>query len=173
MEEYSTSADSKNIALSQAYWAERRRFLGYLKRDSRIRRRNYSQFLSYFIRRVLWAFGFFPVFLALWIPLVMAKFNLVVLMVNLRPLMDDFINATPNIQASMIDTVLIAWLSIGVAFAIFDLILTPYQSPYKIELDTHMRAWTIANGVATGEYAVAETNVINHSRPSHLPSSHQ
>ena len=160
--------DNVDASLVQAYWSERRRVLGFLKRDSRLKRRHYFKFLSYFFRRLLWAFGFFPVFLAFWIPLVMANFDLVVLMVNLRPLMDEFINAPTDVQSSMVDTIFIAWLSLGTAFAIFDLILCPYRSPYRTELDTHMRAWKIANGIPEMDHPIPQPKD-DHSRPLSIP----
>lgn len=125
----------------EAYTKEKQRVIQQLKRDPILRRRYLLTLMAYLVRRLLWSFGFFPVFLAVWIPLILSKFNLVIVLVNVRPLIEDFLNATPNMQASMTEAIITAWLSTGAAFAVFDMIITPFKSPYQSEIDIQMRAW--------------------------------
>lgn len=84
----------------------------------------------------------FPIFLSFWIPLVLSRFNPVAMVQNILPELQIFVSADPQQQAATVETLLIAWLTIGVTFAVFDLILTPFKSPIDYEADVHMRAWT-------------------------------
>lgn len=134
-------SEIEDIKPEEAYTTEKQRITQQLRRDPVLRRRYLFTLSAYLTRRLLWSFGFFPVFLAVWIPLILSKFNLVIVLVNVRPLIEDFLNASPNLQASMTEAIITAWLSTGAAFAIFDMIITPFKSPYQAEVDIHMRAW--------------------------------
>lgn len=123
------------------YWVERKRYLREVKRIPELRQRFWSAILVYLLRRVLWSFGFFPIFIAFWVPLVMASFNPVIMINDILPDLQAFVAANPEVQANRIQTLVIAWLSIGFAFLIFDFVLTPFRSPYEYEADVYMRAW--------------------------------
>lgn len=125
----------------EAYWVERKRYLQKISTIPELRRRYVKAGFVYLLRRLLWSFGFFPLFLAFWIPLVVARFNPVAMVQDLLPRLEAFVAASPQTQASNLETVLIAWLSIGFIFAVFDFVLTPFKSPYEYEADVHMRAW--------------------------------
>ncbi|ARU56265.1 MAG: hypothetical protein MI864_17360 [Pseudomonadales bacterium] len=125
----------------EAYWVERKKYLANIKGIPELRRRNLNALTIYLLRRFLWSFGFFPIFIAVWIPLVFSRFNPVAMVLDLLPLLQSFVDSNPQQQASTIETLFIAWVSIGFIFAVFDLVLTPYKSPYEYEADVHMRAW--------------------------------
>ena len=126
----------------EAYWHERKTYLRAMARLPEMRQRYARAVFVYLLRRFLWSFGFFPVFLSVWIPLILSRFNPVAMVQSILPGLQNFVNADPQQQAASIETLIIAWLSVGLTFAIFDLILTPFQSPYDYEADVHMRAWT-------------------------------
>ncbi|SDX11296.1 hypothetical protein [Marinobacter mobilis] len=141
-----TSSDAALPAADvAAYWAERRQYLERIRKVPEIRRRYLRASTIYLVRRILWSFGFFPVFLAFWLPLVMASFNPVVMVSELLPLLHDFVNANPEVQANTLSTLIIAWLSVGFFFLVFDLVLTPFKSPYQYEADVYMKAWEQLN----------------------------
>lgn len=123
------------------YWVERKRYLKEIRKVPELRQRFWSAMLIYLLRRVLWSFGFFPVFIAFWVPLVMASFNPVIMVTDILPDLQAFVAANPEVQANRIQTLVIAWLSIGFFFLIFDFVLTPFRSPYEYEADVYMRAW--------------------------------
>ncbi|WP_077531549.1 hypothetical protein [Vreelandella utahensis] len=125
----------------EAYWVERKRYLEEIRGIPELRRRYVNALVIYLIRRILWSFGFFPVFLGVWIPLVFARFNPVALVDNALPHLERFVDATAQVQATTLDTLVLSWLSVGLLFAVFDLVLTPFKSPYEYEADVHMRAW--------------------------------
>lgn len=131
-------AHSQNL---EAYWLERKTYLRRVKRIPALRWRFARELAIYMLRRLLWSFGFFPVFISFWLQLVLNRFNPVAMITNLIPHLQAFVDSNPEQQASSIDTVLIAWLSIGFIFAVFDFVLTPFKSPYEYEADIHMRAW--------------------------------
>ena len=128
-----------------AYWAERRRYLERIHRVPEIRQRYWRAIGMYLIRRVLWSFGFFPVFIAFWVPFVLSSFNPVVMASDLIPLLEGFVDANPEIQANTLSTLVIAWASIGFFFLVFDFVLTPFKSPYEYEADVYMRSWEQLN----------------------------
>lgn len=124
-----------------AYWDERRRYLKSIRKTPAVRNRYWRTMAVYLLRRILWSFGFFPVFFAFWIPLVLAKFNPVVLANDVITLLQDFTGSNPELQANTLSTLVIAWASIGGFFLIFDFVLSPFRSPYEYEADVYMRAW--------------------------------
>ncbi len=128
-----------------AYWAERRRYLERIRKAPEVRQRFWREVLIYLLRRVLWSFGFFPVLLAFWLPFVLASFNPVVMATEMIPLLQDFVNANPEVQATTISTLIIAWASIGFIFLVFDFLLTPFRSPYEYEADVYMKSWEQLN----------------------------
>ncbi|WP_420389055.1 hypothetical protein [Marinobacter sp.] len=128
-----------------AYWAERRRYLERIRRVPEIKQRYWRAIGMYMIRRVLWSFGFFPVFIAFWVPFVLSSFNPVVMASDLIPLLEGFVDANPEIQANTLSTLVIAWASIGFFFLVFDFVLTPFKSPYDYEADVYMRSWEQLN----------------------------
>lgn len=128
-----------------AYWAERRRYLERIRKSPEVRQRFWREVLIYLARRLLWSFGFFPVFMAFWLPFVLSSFNPVVMASNLIPLLQDFVSSNPEVQATTLSTLAIAWASIGFFFLIFDFVLTPFRSPYEYEADVYMRAWEQLN----------------------------
>jgi hypothetical protein len=128
-----------------AYWAERRRYLERIRRAPEIRQRHWRAMGIYLLRRLLWSFGFFPVFLAFWIPFVLSSFNPVVMASDLIPLLESFVDANPEVQANTISTLAIAWGSVGFFFLVFDFVLTPFKSPYQYEADVYMHSWDQLN----------------------------
>ncbi|MDX1633391.1 MAG: hypothetical protein R3280_02025 [Marinobacter sp.] len=128
-----------------AYWAERRHYLQNIRKVPELRQKFVQALAIYILRRALWSFGFFPVFIAFWVPFVLASFNPVVLVGELLPALEAFLNANPEVQANTISTLVIAWLSIGFFFLVFDFVLTPFRSPYQYEADVYMRAWELRN----------------------------
>ena len=125
----------------EAYWVERKRYLEEIRGIPELRRRYINALAIYLVRRVLWSFGFFPVFIGFWIPLVFARFNPVAMVDSALPHLERFVGATAQVQATTMETLVLSWLSIGLLFAVFDLVLTPFKSPYEYEADVHMRAW--------------------------------
>ncbi|WP_421844553.1 hypothetical protein [Marinobacter algicola] len=128
-----------------AYWAERRRYLERIRRVPEVRQRYWRAIGMYLLRRLLWSFGFFPVFIAFWVPFVLSSFNPVVMASDLIPLLEGFVDANPEIQANTLSTLVIAWASIGFFFLVFDFVLTPFKSPYEYEADVYMRSWEQLN----------------------------
>lgn len=128
-----------------AYLAERRRYLEHIRKSPEVRQRFWREVLIYLARSLLWSFGFFPVFMAFWVPFVLSSFNPVVMASNLIPLLQDFVSSNPEVQATTLSTLAIAWVSIGFFFLIFDFVLTPFRSPYTYEADVYMRAWEQLN----------------------------
>ena len=125
----------------EQYWIERKKYLEKIKQVPELRKRFFSSLMVYLLRRFLWSFGFFPIFLSFWLPLVLNRFNPVATVSSLLPSLENFVNSNPQVQANTIETLFIAWFSVGFIFAIFDFVLTPYKSPYEYEADVHMRAW--------------------------------
>ncbi len=125
----------------EAYWLERKKYLRKVKGIRALRWRFAREMAIYLLRRFLWSFGFFPVFIAFWVPWVLNRFNPVATVNNLLPYLQNYVAANPEQQAATVDTLLIAWASIGFIFAVFDFVLTPFKSPYEYEADIHMRAW--------------------------------
>lgn len=128
-----------------AYWAERRRYLETVRRVPEVRRRFRRAVAVYLLRRVLWSFGFFPVFIAFWLPFVLSSFNPVVMVSDLLPILQNFVQSNPEEQATALSTLAIAWASIGFFFLVFDFVLTPFKSPYEYEADVYMRSWEQLN----------------------------
>lgn len=128
-----------------AYWLERRDYLARVRKAPELRQRYWRAIAIYTLRRTLWSFGFFPVFIAFWVPLVLSSFNPVVMINEVLPALESFVGANPEVQANTISTLVIAWLSVGFFFLVFDFVLTPFKSPYQYEADVHMRAWEQLN----------------------------
>lgn len=128
-----------------AYWAERRHYLEEIRKVPEVRQRFWRELGIYLLRRVLWSFGFFPVFIAFWLPFVLSSFNPVVMASDLIPILQGFVQANPEEQATALSTVAIAWASIGFFFLVFDFVLTPFKSPYDYEADVYMRSWEQLN----------------------------
>lgn len=128
-----------------AWWAERRRYLEQVRKVPEVRQRYWREAGVYLLRRILWSFGFFPVFMAFWVPFVMSSFNPVVMASDLIPLLQGFVNANPEVQATNLSTLAIAWASVGFFFLVFDFVLTPFRSPYEYEADVYMRSWEQLN----------------------------
>ena len=125
----------------EAYWVERKRYLQEIKKVPELHRRYIKAGLVYLMRRFLWSFAFFPVFTAFWVPLVLNRFNFVATIKHVLPSLQAFVEANPQSQAATVETLIIAWFSVGMTFAIFDFILSPFKSPYAYEADVHMRSW--------------------------------
>lgn len=132
---------SSYTSAPEQYWIERKKYLEQIKQVPELRKRFFSSLMVYLLRRFLWSFGFFPIFLSFWLPLVLNRFNPVATVSSLLPSLENFVNSNPQVQANTIETLFIAWFSVGFIFAIFDFVLTPYKSPYEYEADVHMRAW--------------------------------
>lgn len=125
----------------EAYWVERKRYLQKISTIPELRRRYFKAALAYLLRRLLWSFGFFPLILAFWVPLVVSRFNPVAMVQDVLPRLESFVAASPQVQANTLETLGIIWLSVGFIIAVFDFVLTPFKSPYDYEADVHMRAW--------------------------------
>lgn len=128
-----------------AWWAERRQYLERIHKVPEIRQRFWREVAVYLLRRLLWSYGFFPVFIAFWLPFVLASFNPVVMASDLIPVLQNFVNSNPEQQATTLSTLVIAWLSIGSFFLVFDFVLTPFRSPYQYEADVYMKSWEQLN----------------------------
>ncbi|MBJ6137503.1 hypothetical protein [Marinobacter litoralis] len=128
-----------------AWWAERRQYLERIRKVPEIRQKFWREVGVYLLRRLLWSYGFFPVFIAFWLPFVLASFNPVVLATDMIPVLQSFIDSNPEEQATTISTVMIAWFSIGTFFLVFDFVLTPFRSPYQYEADVYMKSWEQLN----------------------------
>lgn len=139
---HTRAVDAPEVA---AYWAERRRYLERVRKIPEVRQRFWREVAIYLLRRLLWSFGFFPIFIAFWIPFVLSSFNPVVMASDLIPLLQDFVDSNPEVQATTISTLAIAWASIGFIFLVFDFVLTPFRSPYEYEADVYMRSWEQLN----------------------------
>ncbi|WP_203300422.1 hypothetical protein [Marinobacter sediminum] len=139
---HTRAVDAPEVA---AYWAERRRYLERVRKVPEIRQRFWREVAIYLLRRLLWSFGFFPIFIAFWIPLVLSSFNPVVMASDLIPLLQEFVDANPEVQATTLSTLALAWASIGFIFLVFDFVLTPFRSPYEYEADVYMRSWEQLN----------------------------
>lgn len=119
---------------------DHRHYLEHLRHVPEIRQRFWRAFALYMLRRLLWSFGFFPVMVAFWVPFVLSNFNPVALAADIIPILENFVSANPEVQANILDTLVIAWGSVGFFFLVFDLILTPFQSPYRYEQDVYTRS---------------------------------
>jgi len=122
------------------YWKLRESYLSALKNDRQLKKENRKRIAVYVLRKLLWSFGFFPIFLAVWIPLLLSHFNLVVFSQQIISLFTGFLAQSPNLQAATSESIFIAWASIGCMFMVFDLVLTPYRSPYQEQADAYMKA---------------------------------
>lgn len=128
-----------------AWWAERRQYLERIRKVPEIRQRFWREVAIYLLRRLLWSYAFFPIFIAFWLPFVLSSFNPVVMASDMIPLLQGFVNSNPEQQATTISTLAIAWLSIGSFFLVFDFVLTPFRSPYQYEADVYMKSWEQLN----------------------------
>ncbi len=128
-----------------AWWAERRRYIEQIRKVPEVRQRYWREAAVYLLRRILWSFGFFPVFIAFWVPFVLSSFNPVVMASDLTPMLQNFVESNPEVQATTLSTLAIAWASVGFFFLVFDFVLTPFRSPYEYEADVYMRSWEQLN----------------------------
>ncbi len=134
-------ASQKSHLLIEPYWLERKKYLQELKKIPELKTRYAKALAIYLLRRLLWSFAFFPIFIAFWVPFVLSRFNLVAMVSEWLPTLQNFVQSDPQAQAATMETLVIAWFSIGFIFAIFDMVLTPFKSPYEQEADIHMKAW--------------------------------
>lgn len=128
-----------------AWWNERRRYLAQIRNVPEIKQRFRKELFFYVVRRAMWAYGFFPVVLAFWLPLVMASFNPVVMAQDMITLLQGFIASNPEQQANTLSSLTLGWLSIGTFFLIFDFVISPFRSPYQYEADVYMKSWEQLN----------------------------
>lgn len=129
------------------YHNERRRYLARVRTNPGLRQRYIRKLLGYLLLRGAWSFGFFPVVLAFWIPLILAEFNPVVMVQSLLPHLESFVMSNPEVQARTISMLVSGWLSVGLFFFLFDVLINPFQSPFQKEADIHMRAWSQSQGL--------------------------
>lgn len=132
---------------SADYHNERRRYLARARRNTGLRQLYIRNLLGYLLLRGAWSFGFFPVVLAFWVPLVLAEFNPVVMVQSLLPHLEAFVMANPQEQARTISMLVTGWLSVGLLFFLFDVLINPFRSPFQKEADIHMRAWSQSQGL--------------------------
>lgn len=132
---------------SRDYHAERRRYLARARKNAVLQQHYLARLVVYLLRRCAWSFGFFPVVLAAWLPLVLAGFNPVVMVQQLIPHLQAFVSSNPEVQARTLDNLMVGWISIGLFFLLFDIIITPFRSPIQQEADIHMRAWSQSQGI--------------------------
>lgn len=145
--EASTYPSSPRVPDASAYHNERRRYLARARRNPGLRQRYLRNLAGYLLLRGAWSFGFFPVILAFWVPLVMAEFNPVVMVQAILPHLQAFVSSNPEIQARAVSTLLAGWVSIGLFFFLFDVVINPFRSPFQKEADIHMRAWSQSQGL--------------------------
>lgn len=132
---------------SRDYHAERRRYLARVRKNPGLRQQYLARLMAYLLRRCAWSFGFFPVVLAVWLPLALAGFNPVVMVQQLLPHLQAFVSSNPEVQARTLDHLMVGWVSISLFFLMFDVIITPFRSPFQQEADIHMRAWSQSQGI--------------------------
>jgi len=163
----------KHLPLSEEYlndyWKLRDSYMNDLKSDRELTRENRKRIAIYVLLKLLWSFGFFPIFLAVWIPLLLSHFNLVVFSQQLIELFTSFLAQSPNLQAATSESIFIAWASIGCMFMVFDLVLTPYRSPYEEQADAYMKARYMmisemvdSKNTATGAVHTSDQEVADH-----------
>lgn len=139
--------DRPRVPDSADYHNERRRYLSRARRNPGLRQLYLRNLLGYLLLRAVWSFGFFPVVLAFWVPLVMSEFNPVVMVQALLPHLEAFVMSNPELQARTISMLLSGWLSVGLFFFLFDVLINPFRSPFQKEADIHMRAWSQSQGL--------------------------
>lgn len=132
---------------STDYHNERRRYLARARRTPGLRQRYIRKLLGYLLLRGAWSFGFFPVVLGFWVPLVLAEFNPVVMVQSLLPHLETFVLSNPEVQARTVSTIISGWVSVGLLFFLFDVVINPFRSPFQEEADVHMRAWSQSQGL--------------------------
>ena len=132
---------------SADYYNERRRYLARVRRNTGLRQLYIRNLLGYLLLRGAWSFGFFPVVLAFWVPLVLSEFNPVVMVQSLLPHLEAFVLSNPEVQARTINMLVSGWLSVGLFFFLFDVLINPFRSPFQREADIHMRAWSQSQGL--------------------------
>lgn len=132
---------------SADYHNERRRYLARARRTPELRQLYIRNLLGYLLLRGAWSFGFFPVVLAFWVPLVLAEFNPVVMVQSLLPYLDAFVMSNPEVQARTLSMLVTGWVSVSLFFFLFDVLIHPFQSPFQKEADIHMRAWSQSQGL--------------------------
>ncbi len=135
------------LADAADYHNERRRYLARARRNPGLRQHYLRSLLRYLILRGAWSFGFFPVVLAVWVPLVLAEFNPVVMVQSLLPHLQEFVTSNPEMQARTVTTLVSGWFSVGLFFLLFDVVIHPFRSPFQQEADIHMRAWSQSQGL--------------------------
>lgn len=140
-------AEPVRVPDSTDYHNERRRYLARARKSTSLRQKYLRSLLGYLLVRAAWSFGFFPVVLAFWVPLVMAEFNPVVMVQGLLPHLQAFVSSNPEIQARTVNTLLSGWLSVSLFFYLFDVVINPFRSPFQQEADIHMRAWSQSQGL--------------------------
>src|SRR5690606_6337390 len=118
-----TSAETPGLANAnshvqiEAYWLERKKYLQELKNIPELKIRYAKALAIYLLRRLLWSFAFFPIFIAFWVPFVLSRFNLVAMVSEWLPTLQNFVQSDPQAQAATMETLVIAWFSIGFIFA--------------------------------------------------------
>ena len=142
-----TQGKRRRMADSSDYHNERRRYLARARRNPGLRQRYLRNLLGYLLLRAAWSFGFFPVVLAFWIPLVLAEFNPVVMVQSLLPHLEAFVLSNPEVQARTLSMLVSGWVSVGLFFFLFDVLINPFRSPFQKEADIHMRAWSQSQGL--------------------------
>ncbi|MFC4258643.1 hypothetical protein ACFOZ5_06285 [Marinobacter lacisalsi] len=140
-------SDRPRVPDSTDYHNERRRYLARARRTPGLRQLYIRNLLGYLLLRGAWSFGFFPVVLAFWVPLVLAEFNPVVMVQSLLPHLEAFVMSNPEEQARTISMLVSGWLSVGLFFFLFDVLINPFRSPFQKEADIHMRAWSQSQGL--------------------------
>lgn len=125
----------------EAYWAERRKFIQGLQRLPEFRRKHYSHLTHFLLKKTVWAYLFFPVFIAFWIPLIWFRFNAVALANGYLEALTGFVSSSPYEQSIIIERLALYWFSLGATYIIFDLIVTPFKSPIMKDSDAHMKVW--------------------------------
>lgn len=143
----SLSDQRPSVPDSTDYHNERRRYLARARRTPGLRQRYIRKLLGYLLLRGAWSFGFFPVVLAFWVPLVLAEFNPVVMVQSLLPYLEAFVLSNPEVQARTISMMATGWVSVGLFFFLFDVVINPFKSPFQQEADIHMRAWSQSQGL--------------------------
>lgn len=141
------SRERPRVPDSTDYHNERRRYLVRARRTPGLRQLYIRNLLGYLLVRGVWSFGFFPVVLAVWVPLVLAEFNPVVMVQSLLPYLEAFVVTNPEEQARTISMLVSGWLSVGLLFFLFDVLIHPFRSPFQQEADVHMRAWSQSQGL--------------------------
>lgn len=126
-----------------AYLSELERFSRLAKANKTLTKQYWKALFVYCLQRLIWGFIVLPSVILVWLPLLLVKFNLVLLTVHSIPLLENFTSSTANVQAFVSESILLGWLAVGSGLTCFHLVISPFNSPIKEAIKLHMQAWEL------------------------------